>query len=309
MKILVTGGSGFIGSHLVTHLSNAGYEVISLSRQGKVHNLDVDLKNVTYQKGDFSDEKILNNILPEIDIVIHLAWSSIPTQNTSSFSADIETNISGSIKLLNACIDNKIKKFLFISSGGTVYGIPKQVPIKEDHPLDPISSYGIGKVCIEKYLHLYETIGGLDYSIFRVSNAYGTLQNIKKGQGIIGIFLSKIKKGEPIEIWGNGEIIRDFIYVSDLAKIITMTIDKDLKYKVYNLGYGTGYSLNDIIDKMKQVTGQDFIINYKEGRKIDVPINVLSIEKLITEIRYIPKVTLDRGIEKVWNWVNNNSNF
>lgn len=200
MKVLITGGTGFIGSHLANKIDRNGHQVYIISRAAN--------ERANFIQGYFGDEILLDGALPGIDVVIHLAWTTVPSQHLNEISLDVEQNINGTISLLNKCITHQVKKVIFISSGGTVYGIPNQIPIREDHILNPISSYGISKVTIEKYLYLYNKLAGLDYLIFRVSNAYGEQQNLVRGQGVLGIWLDNIFSGQEIVIWGGVSIFK-----------------------------------------------------------------------------------------------------
>jgi UDP-glucose 4-epimerase len=302
MNVLVTGGTGFIGSHLAQKLIKDSHTVYLLSRSG---NIPDNLANVPVHivQGNFNEEAVLDRVLPGIDIVIHLAWSSVPSQDIKEIEQDIVHNINGTITLLNKCIANHIKKFIFISSGGTVYGIPGVTPITEEHSLNPISSYGVGKVAVEKYLHLYHKLFGLDYLIFRVSNAYGEYQNLQKGQGVIGIWLDHILSGNEIVIWGDGNVIRDYVYVTDIAHVISHAVSHSMQQKIYNLGFGQGHSLNEIIELIKENITTDFKVQYLPKRDIDVPVNVLDISKLANEIDFVPGVSIEEGLTNVWSWI------
>lgn len=305
MNVLIIGGTGFIGSHLVNKISKDGHDISILSKNGIIPG---NLLNASFKmiKGDFGDDLILDQVLIGIDIVIHLAWTSVPSQEIKEIELDVLHNINGTISLLNKCVTHQIKKFIFISSGGTVYGVPKEIPIKEDHSLNPISSYGVSKVSIEKYLHLYNKLFGLDYLVFRVSNAYGEYQNLTKGQGVLGIWLDNIFSGKEIAIWGDGNIIRDYIHITDIVEVISYAINHSFADRIYNLGSGQGVSLNEIILMIKENITENFKVGYYHGREIDVPVNILDIHKLENEINYSPTVSLIEGLVNVWGWINKN---
>ena len=223
--ILVTGGTGFIGSYLVEHLIGIGKKVRILTRS---YDLPLRLKpfeqDLEFALGDITDVITIKKALEGIEYVVHLAWTTVPKNATENPVFDVQSNVIGALHLLDQCLVEKVKKVIFISSGGTVYGTPKQIPIPETHDLMPISAYGISKVMVEKYIQLYHHLHGLDYTIFRVANAFGEGQNIKSGQGVIGIWLDKAKNGEALQVWGDGKDTRDYIHAKDIAKAITAAL-------------------------------------------------------------------------------------
>jgi UDP-glucose 4-epimerase len=210
------------------------------------------------------------------------------------------------LQLLQSCREHKVKKFVFISSGGTVYGIPQRVPVTEDHPTEPICSYGITKLTIEKYLNLYHRIHGLDYVVARVSNPYGEFQNPYAKQGAIGVFLGNIVQGQPITIWGDGEVVRDYVYIKDAVKALVLAAEYDAgpdEPRVFNVGYGSGHSLNDIIAEIKKVVDMPVEVKYTPSRAVDVPVNVLDISRATRHLEWHPNTELARGLAQTWKWV------
>jgi UDP-glucose 4-epimerase len=186
-----------------------------------------------------------------------------------------------------------------------VYGVPKEVPISETHELNPISNYGLSKLTIEKLLHLYRYSDGIHYSILRVSNAYGERQNFFKNQGVIGVWLRNILMSGQIEVWGNGDVIRDYVYVQDVAGAFVNALENTNGASIYNIGGGIGLSLNEIIAEIRNVINVPFKIIYKPSRNFDVPINVLDIRVAQKEIGYVPTTSLNEGIFKTWSWLSN----
>ncbi len=305
MKILVTGGTGFIGSFVVEALLNNGHEVrvIANGRQLPVY-LQKRSNQITYYQGDFGEIDVLEKALQGCDAVIHLAWSTVPKQTRGATAYEFSGNLNSNINLIEKCIDFNINKFVFISSGGTVYGIPGQLPVTENHPLNPISNYGLGKLTMEKLLYLYHHNQNFNYTALRVSNAYGERQNLYKNQGVIGVWLQNISQNKPIEIWGDGSVVRDYVYVQDVAKAVLNALEKVKGADIYNIGGGgNGHSLNDIIAAIKHGLGISFEVNYKPSRNFDVPANVLDISKAIAEIGYQPTIGLSEGISRTWQWI------
>ncbi len=308
-SILVTGGTGFIGSHVVELLLQEGHQVMVLTSSSSIHpNIQHLRSRIRLVHGNFGNRELLIQILNGVDYIFHAAWTSVPKTSSENPTYDAQTNIIGSIQLLEAAVVSNIKKVIFISTGGAIYGIPKYNPIDEKHPVKPISAYGISKMAFERYLHFFMKNKGLEYTIFRISNAYGKRQNLSNQQGVIGIWLQKIVKGEQLEIWGDGEIIRDYVYVTDIAKAVAGILKYRGKRRVFNLGSGEGYSLNEILSICKKVSGKEPIVNYKEGRSFDVPVNILSIDKVKKELDWEPVTPISEGIKKTWEWILNKAN-
>lgn len=210
MKIVITGGLGFIGSHLVEKLNAAGHSVSVVSLNKEIPQILIESKGVKIHFGNYGD-RFHENILMQTDLVIHAACTTVPENSTKNPVYDIETNVVPTLNLLENCVEEKVKKIIFISSGGVVYGKNDSAFFNENDSLEPISSYGVSKVTIEKYIQLYHQLHRLDYCIVRVSNAYGPGQSQAKNQGVIGAWLRQIKNRSVIEIWGDGKIVRDYI--------------------------------------------------------------------------------------------------
>ena len=304
MKVLVTGGTGFIGSFVVEALLQDGHEVLVIAngRQLPAY-LEMLTNQITYYQGDFGETDILEKALPGCNAVIHLAWSTVPKQTKGATAFEFSSNIPGNINLIEKCIDFKVDKFIFISSGGTVYGIPDQIPLTELHGLNPISNYGLGKLTMEKLLHLYNYTHNIKYTILRVSNAYGERQNLYKNQGVIGVWLKNIVQKKKIEIWGDGSVVRDYVYVKDVAAAVLNALAQIKNTSIYNIGGGKGYSLNDIVAAINTGLNIGVEVEYKPSRNFDVPVNILDISKAQKEIGFKPTIGLAEGIIRTWKWI------
>jgi UDP-glucose 4-epimerase len=217
MNILVLGGNGFIGSHLVDKLLFEGHSVRVFDKN-KEHYRKV-LPGVDYHLGEFGNRGLLSDALNGIDVVVHLICTTLPKTSNDDPVFDIQSNVVESLFLFEQCVTNNIKKIIFASSGGTVYGVPQSVPVPEENPTTPICSYGISKLTIEKYLSLFKQLHNLNSVIIRPSNPFGSRQNPFGIQGAIPVFLGKILRNERIQIWGTGDVIRDFIYIEDLVSV------------------------------------------------------------------------------------------
>jgi len=301
MKILVLGGNGFIGSHLVDRLLAEGHAVRVFDKYEERYRRP--LPNVDYRFGDFGNRGLLAEALQDIDVVVHLISTSLPKTSNDDPAYDVQSNVIESLFLLEKCVELGVKKVVFISSGGTVYGRPVQLPIAENGATDPECSYGITKLTIEKYLALYHQLYGLDYVIVRPSNPYGSRQNPHGIQGAIPVFLGKVATGEPIEIWGDGSVIRDYVYIDDLVEGISRVVSYAGGQKVFNLGSGTGHSLNELVRTIATVTERTVPVTFKEARSFDIPAIVLDISKANRELGWIPRTEIEAGIRATWEFV------
>lgn len=306
MKALVTGGNGFIGTHLVDALVAQGHQVRVLDRYPS--RFKEPLPQVEYLVGDLGNHGEMENAIKDVDWVFHLAYTTLPQTSNDDPVYDIRSNVIDTVQLLTECTRGGVKKVIFISSGGTVYGVPKTTPIQESHTNEPICSYGITKLAIEKYLHLFHEIHGLEYVVARLSNPYGELQNPQAKQGAIGVFLGHAARNEPITIWGDGEVIRDYVYITDTIDALIAAAKyqpKDKKSpRIFNVSSGTGHSLNDLIATMKEIVGHNITVNYTPSRSLDVPANVLDNTLAKEHLGWQPRVSLQDGMARSWDWIN-----
>jgi len=301
MKALVLGGSGFLGSYVVDALYDAGYNVSSFDRYPE--RFRGENEKIDFHQADFGNRGELELILKRgVDFVFHLVSSTIPQSSNDDPIFDVQSNVIESIALLEMCVKYSVKKVIFISSGGTVYGIPEQVPIPESHPTQPLCSYGITKLTIEKYLHLFDVLHGLKYSVLRVSNPYGPRQDPRGKQGAVTVFMNKLLKGEEITLWGDGSVVRDYIHASDFARACIDMVSTD-KIGVYNVGAGTGISLNELISLLEQVTGKSAKVGYLPGRGFDVPELYLDCTHIRHDYGWVPQVDLMSGLGQMSEWM------
>lgn len=299
LHTLVLGGCGFIGSHLVDSLLASGHRVRVFDRAAELYR--PPLANVDYRFGDFSDMPSLAEALEGVDVVYHLISTTVPSTSNLDPVGDIQSNLINTVRLLQLMVQKNIRRIVYLSSGGTVYGIPETNPIPESHPLRPICSYGVVKVAIENYLQMFHQLHGIEYVALRASNPYGERQGHLGVQGVIGAFMRKILANEPIEIWGDGEVVRDFIYVGDLAELCMLSGSAEMN-GVFNAGSGTGYSINNIVSSLGAVTGEPIPIVYKAARGYDVPRVILDIAQIRNHLGWSPKVELEGGLKATWVW-------
>jgi UDP-glucose 4-epimerase len=303
MRCLIIGGAGFIGSHLCEALLAEDHKVTVFDRR-EAPNLEwLRQKGVVLSIGSFFNAEDLQHALEDQEIVFHLLSTTVPQTSNEDPAYDVETNIIGTLKFLDEVRKSSVKKVIFASSGGTVYGIPKEIPIQENHPTDPTSSYGIGKLIIEKYLHLYWILHGLDYCILRIANAYGERQRPSPTQGVIPVFLERALGNHEVIVWGDGSVMRDYIFVTDIAHALTKTLSYSGEIKIFNIGSGQAHSLSDVILAIERVTGRPLRVKYTTGRPFDVPISVLDISRAKSYLNWVPTISLFEGIARMYAWM------
>lgn len=302
LRCLVLGGGGFLGLNLCNRLAAAGAEVTCFSRshiQSEV--LDRRVARVTSQ---FADRLAIANAVERQDVVFHLIAGSIPESSNRDPSAELAAAPIATLHLLEICRSARIRKLVFSSSGGAIYGIPRAIPIPEQAPTDPISAYGIGKLMIEKSLHLYRHLHGIDYQILRIANPYGRFQLGTKHQGLIGSYIHRVLLGLPLEVWGTGEVVRDFLHVDDVSDAFLAAVSYDGAHKVLNVGSGRGLSVNQIIAELEVAFGRDRLpCIHKPSRAADVPANVLDTALIRSELDWQPRVALREGLISTIAWM------
>lgn len=301
LHCLVLGGTGFIGSHVVETLLRAGHDVRMLSRRPSRYWSPP--ARVEHIWADWNNEQQLDRAVTGAEIVIHLIGTTLPATSNADMMADVQNNLEVTLRLLHLCLQRGVRKVILASSGGTVYGVPKRLPISEEHPTQPISSYGIVKLAIEKYLHLFHHLHGLDYVVIRASNPYGERQRLRGAQGVVGIFLAQIAREQPIQLWGDGRIVRDYLYVGDLAQAFRLAVETHIEQGVFNVGSGQGVSLIELLDEIQVVTGLIPRIMWQPGRPVDVHVNVLDTHHITSELGWQPTMTLHDGLKRTWDWV------
>jgi UDP-glucose 4-epimerase len=301
---IIYGGGGFIGSHLCEELLKRNYNVTIFDKINfSKDNLKSFKDKIKVIEGDFNNEYDLLSSLDGIDYVYHLVSSTLPSSSNDNPVYDVESNLISTLRLLQDVVNRKIKKVVFVSSGGTVYGIPKSTPIPEVHSRQPICSYGITKKTIEDYLYMFNYLYNLDYTVFRLANPYGERQNPLYAQGVIPVFLKKMLLKEEIVIWGDGSVRRDYIYIKDAIIPMADALEYSGNQKVFNLGSGEGYSVNELLEMIKSVTNMDAKVKYVGGRKLDVPVSILDISLLKKEMNYAPTIKIEKGIEITYNYL------
>lgn len=300
-NVLVLGANGFIGRNLTAALEGKVKSLHGYGRSDDSHAFYPSA--LTWHKGDFLDSSGLGQALERADVVIHLISSSTPGNSNLDRVGDVESNLVPTLRLLDMCVSAEVKKVIFLSSGGSIYGDCSEVPTPESAATNPITSYGVNKLAIEKFLEIYRLQYGLDYTIIRASNPYGPFQTAKNNQGIIGAILKACVSGDSFEVWGDGTVVRDFIFVDDLVQAIMVSISHSSEHRLFNVGSGIGTSLLEAFEMCKQVSKSDIKLNFNKPRSVDVKVSVLDRSLASRELGWQPHTSLEAGIKKTLEWI------
>lgn len=294
MRTLILGGNGFIGSHLVDLVQRHGHHVRVFDRHPERYR--GPLEGVEYISGDFGNREEVSEALEGIDLVYHLVGGTLPQSSNDDPAADVRANVLRGIALLEECVARGIGKVLYVSSGGTVYGSPQTLPVHEDSPTWPICSYGVTRLCLERYLALFHHLHGLEYVVVRPSNAFGPRQDPKGVQGVISVFMGRILEGRGITIWGDGSVVRDYVYVQDLVEGIYSASVATAEHRVFNLGSGQGIALSELVAVINGQLGGGAEVEYAAKRTFDVPAIYLDVTRAREELAWQPRTSLEDGI-------------
>jgi UDP-glucose 4-epimerase len=301
---VVLGGAGFIGSHLVEALLTAGHRVRIFDRPHVDRLAELGARpGVETYTGDFINPQALRPALAGAEVVYHLVSTTLPKTSNDNPAYDVESNVIGTLRLLELCRAQGVRRVVFVSSGGTVYGVPQSTPIDERHPTDPICSYGVHKLAIEKYLQLARTLYGVDYCILRPANLYGPRQRLDIAQGAVAVFLDRALRREPIEIWGDGSVVRDYVYVGDAVGALVKALDYGGSQRIFNIGSGNGVSLNELLVHIGRLLGRAPEVRYGSARTVDVPANVLDCSAAKRHLGWSAATALDEGLRRTYEWM------
>ncbi|KAB2774833.1 NAD-dependent epimerase/dehydratase family protein [Brucella anthropi] len=291
-RVLVLGGGGFVGTHLCNQLSIAGYKVRAFGRTASTswHS------DIEFWRGDFSDVKQVKRALVGQDYVYHLIHATNPPKVNADIMGDLIRTIHPTISLLDQCAESNVRKVIFVSSGGTVYGENGMVASRESDATIPMNAYGAHKLLIENYLRVFSCTKQQDYLILRLSNPYGPFQPVAKGVGLIATVIDAIKNGRSVDVYGDGETQRDYIYIGDVVKAMEAAIAYAGNHKIFNIGSGEGKSVNEIISLVEHAMGVKAKKNTLPGRVFDVRKSVLDISLVRNELGWHPYVDLRDGI-------------
>lgn len=307
MNILLLGAAGFIGTNLILNISKNELDkitVVDTNKEFFSHINKKKLSNVVIKEAMFNEDTDFERLFVNQDVVYHLVSTTVPSTANQQIPQELVANVVVTAKMLEACVKCDVKKVVFISSGGTVYGKESICPLTEDAPTYPISSYGIQKITIEKLLYLYQYLYGLDYRVIRLANPYGPYQRPNGILGVVSTFTYKALKGEEITVFGDGSVIRDFIYIDDAIRAIIKIVNGKCKYRTFNLGCGYGTSIRELIGIIEKALQIEMKVTYSPGRKADVPQNFLDISRYESIYGKLNPVSLEEGIKRTAYYMN-----
>lgn len=303
---LVTGGAGFIGSHIVDHLISSGKVpvVVDNLSSGKIENLD---PRALFYEQDITDQEMMERVfmLHKPTVLFHLAAQISVSRSVREPEEDAMVNIIGSLRLLKIAAKYGVKKVIFSSTGGAIYGDDvKRIPTDEEELPKPLSPYGIAKYATENYLRFFSSEFGIKYTALRYANVYGPRQDPYGEAGVVAIFSEKMLRNQEVVIFGDGECVRDYVYVGDVARANLLAIEK-CENTVINIGTGIGTSVNELFDIMKPIAGYSREAVHKEPRPGDVKKSILNIERSRSLLGWEPSTQLERGLKETIEYFRN----
>ncbi|HEY8031954.1 MAG TPA: NAD-dependent epimerase/dehydratase family protein [Methylocella sp.] len=298
VRALVTGASGFLGRALVPALLAAGESVVATSR--KTTCPFAPHPRLTWRQADLADpDAPLAGLLRGADTIYHLSWSTIPADSNQAPSEDARINIVGSLRLLESVERGTSPRFIFASSGGTVYGRLIKAPAPEEHPLRPLSAYGVSKQSVEAYLDLFASFGTIRPVSLRIGNLFGPGQETARVFGAVAHFSKRALAGVPIHMFGDGAVVRDYVYIDDAVEALVRAGHTEMSSAALNIGSGEGRSLNGIVAVLQKHLAKPVIIEREPGRPFDVPVSVLDPAKARAELGWLPRVSFEEGVARI----------
>ena len=302
MTVLVLGGAGFIGRAVVQSLGAAGLPLRVLDRHARPPTMFDPPLDVDWRAGVLADRHLLAEALQDARAVVHLASPASPALADADWKADVEAQVIDSIRVIEAMGTAGVRRLVFMSSGGTVYGGNHHAPIDEQQATVPISTYGINKLAVEHFIGHARAAGKVDPVILRAANAYGPGQATDKAQGLIGTCIVRALAGEPLRIWGDGLTVRDFVYVDDIARAVRAAIPYEGRHTVFNIGSGIGRTVREVIATIETLGRIPVRIEYLPARGLDVPFNVLDRRRAHVELGWEPEISFERGLATTIAW-------
>jgi UDP-glucose 4-epimerase len=301
-NVVVMGGTGFLGAEVTRAFLRAGSQVTAVARHPTPTPRRELLVDASLALGEVEDPCFLEPLLDDADHVVFAVGCPLPAESTSTPIETVFKTLPGLIAVLEGLRTRPGTRFTFFSSGGTVYGNPAKLPVQEAAPTDPITPYGIMKLAAEKYISMYDDLHGIPTCVLRISNAYGPLQPTERGQGVVAAFLAAARAHNPVRIFGDGSIVRDYVYIKDVAEAVVDLSRLSSVPRVVNVGTGCGHSINDVLDLVQTVTDRTLSVERIPQRKLDVQGVVLDVALLSTLLDWSP-CSLEQGLVSTWETI------
>lgn len=301
-RACILGAAGFIGRHVVSKFLASGYDVTAVDREEGLSEGLSRHRRLDFQCGRLQDDSFVRRVLAGIETVICLAPNSLPATSNADIAAEIDTQVRTTLRIAEIAQQAGCRSFVFASSGGTVYGLDSPTAIPETAPTCPRSAYGVSKLAIEHYLRILRELRGFRTISLRISNPYGVGQNASNNQGFIAMAMRRLYAGETLQIWGDGQNVRDFIYVQDLAEAFVRAAEYMGEHHVINIGSGLGYTLSEIVQLVEKVAGRRLQTDYGAAKGYDVRKNVLDISLALRELGWAPRTSIEQGLRETALW-------
>ncbi len=299
-RCLVLGAGGFIGTNLCLGLRARGIPVTGF---GRALFPPTVLAGMPWVSGTLEMASVLDPLVAGHHYVFDLIGAGLPNSSNDNPAQIVADGLPAKVRLLEACRRQQVRRFVFASSGGTVYGVTDAQPVREDAPTDPISAYGIGKLVVERYLSLYRHLYGLESRVLRIANAYGPHQDARHGQGLVAALLRRLLEEAPVEIWGSGTVVRDYIHIDDVVEAMLACLSHEGPGRVFNVGSGIGRSVAEVLRDAARVTGRVPRLMHREARAADVPVNILDSTRLARETDWRSRVGWEEGLRRTAGWI------
>lgn len=294
----IYGSNGFIGRHLVRRLSFAGVPTRAVSRRQDPEFMSGIAGSVEFLEADLGDPLAMAASLQDIDTVVQMVSTSSPGLKNDHAIADLKDNVLPQVKFLQTCVRAGVRRYIFLSSGGTVYGPDAAIPTPETAAVNPICSHGLTKLFVEKYIQMHGHVDGLEYLVLRLANPYGPGQEYRKGQGLIPAIIDRHRRGLPIRIFGGGQARRDYVYIDDVIDALELAIQKQGRPQlVLNIGSGETRSVVEVIEAVEDITNISLEREYVDARETDVDVSCLEIAQARADLDWIPTTPFRIGLE------------
>lgn len=298
MRVVIVGGAGFIGTALARSLRARSVVPVVLDAGHRLARARKALDGIESRKFDFERQKSAAALLTGADALVHLACTSDPSRSMKDIAGDVESNVIPSVRLFDAASASGVRRVVFASSGGTVYGTPGKLPVSEAEPPHPLSAYGVSKLAVENYLALYPSLQGIS---LRIANPYGAYQLAGVPIGVIARYAMAAASGQSLEVWGDGSVVRDFIAIEDVVSAFHQALtNNSLPAGAYNIGSGVGHSINEVIGAIGRSANRELDVEYLDARGYDVPRIVLDTTSFTAHTGWQAGVPFEAGIAALY---------